>query len=66
MTFVFNKPVLKRFLKGLGSMLLGLIITGSLSYTNHFLATNPTAFGALTGVIASIVLGVEKSVPNNL
>jgi len=66
MTFQFNWSTTKRFAKGLGAYLLGLLITGAISYTVTFLQTNPLLFGGSAALIASILLMVEKSIPNNL
>ena len=59
-------PRLKRFLKGLVSALLGIIITTVFSYTVTFLQTNPALFAGTAGLIASVLLALEKSIPNNL
>lgn len=59
-------PVLKRFLKGLGAAVLGAALTAALSFAVTFLQTDPTLFGGTAMILASLILAVEKALPNNL
>jgi len=55
-------PIFKRFLKGLVAVLIPVVF----SYLTGFLLKNPTALGIYTALVASILLAIEKSIPNNL